>query len=801
MNAVTKSALVGLAGAALLLAPASGAGQTITPADREAITVRSLTATDDPSLGLIVTATFDGDVQRELGQGALKNAALALVLTPAKAGQPGVPQSGQPGVPQSGQPGAPQTGQPGAPQSGQAVATQTELPAGVIDSGGGIATVTIRRRTLTTLAVEHTVSVGLTTPRPTVVRDDNRITFWLPGVTLGAATTIRIRSFARGLPGLMTTVRSTTVSPYNAAWSAAFSSPATSAGTATVTPAALTTAQLTAESDRLTADAANINRELTSAQTSHESTAPTRTAPKRPTSRAAVTQLQRTAAAIKTFRAEITALRKATAAPAVQVTQTDTGLNQLMAKRPGAALTNLQPTGIPEIPINPHDQAQTFEGLGAAMTDSSAALIEDDLQPATQTALMAALFGGPGTRNALNLPPIGLTALRIGIGAPGAMTVGPPYSDDDLTGTTTTNTGNTTTSSTPAQPTDPTLSQFAIAPSEQQLVIPALEQALAVNPDLMILASPWSPPAWMKSNDALGNPDGDATLLPADDGSYAQYIVDFIKAYAADGVPVTAITPQNEPSEGDVSTIYPGLTLPETDEATLISQYLAPALRNAGLTTAIYGFDQNWSYATYATQLASGPADADLAGIAWHCYFGSPAAMSDVAQLDPTEDQIVSECSPEIRPAGTPESLISSLRDGASRFIVWSVALDPDGGPIQPGNDCSGCRGPITIDEDSDAVTARPEYYRLGQLSAFVQPGAVRLQTPNFVTYGTNAAGIETVSAGLDDVAFENPDGSMVLVANNTSTAPITFAVTTGTRSFTDTIPAGAMTTFRWSAG
>ena len=146
--------------------------------------------------------------------------------------------------------------------------------------------------------------------------------------------------------------------------------------------------------------------------------------------------------------------------------------------------------------------------------------------------------------------------------------------------------------------------------------------------------------------------------------------------------------------------------------------------------------------------------------------------MSQLHQTAPTLDQIVDECSPEIRGFGTPEFLISSLRNWASVVAVWTAATDPSGGPIQPGNNCGGCRGLAAIDESSHTMTLRTEYYQLGQVSAFVQPGARRIDSPNFVTYGLNGSNIETVSAGLDDVAFLNPDGSKVLVAYNNSDRP-----------------------------
>jgi glucosylceramidase len=280
--------------------------------------------------------------------------------------------------------------------------------------------------------------------------------------------------------------------------------------------------------------------------------------------------------------------------------------------------------------------------------------------------------------------------------------------------------------------------------------------------------------------------------------TFANYLVKFIQAYQGQGVPITALAPENEPSSGQVATNYPGMTLTEPEEAQFIAQNLAPALQAAGLHPKLYGNDLSWDSASYASALASGPAGADLSGISWHCYFGSPNVMTQQHEATPGFDQLIDECSPEIRGFGTPEFLISSLRNWASAVSVWSVALEPNGQPIQAGNACPGCLGPVTINPQTQAITLRPEYYQLGQVSAFVQPGATRIDSPSLVTYGLNASNIETVSAGLDDVAFQNPDGSKVLVAYNDSSSATTFAVDSGGRYFTYTLPGFAMTTFVW---
>jgi glucosylceramidase len=464
----------------------------------------------------------------------------------------------------------------------------------------------------------------------------------------------------------------------------------------------------------------------------------------------------------------------------VEVVQTDPGLSQSMAPQAGLPLSSAPPQGMQVVNVDDQTRYQQFTGLGGAMTDSSAWLIYNKMSVSQRAALMQELFGQPNSGSGLAAPPIHLNFVRVGVAATGAMTVTPAYSYDDN----------------PPGGSDPNLTSFSIA-HDTPYIIPTLQQALQINPGLQILGTPWSSPGWMKSNGTLDNTNNTGTLLSSDYDVYARYLVKFIQAYQSQGIPIAAITPANEPT---VSTPYPGLNLPEANEAQFIAQNLQPALSAAGLHPKIYGNDLSWDqYSGYASPLASDAnASPDLAGIAWHCYFGNPTKMTQLQQQASRLDQIVDECSPEIRGFGTPEYLISTLRNWASVVSIWSIALDPNGNPIQTPNHCGGCRGAVSIDQTTGAVTFLPEYYQLGQVSAFVQPGATRIDSTTFVTYTTNTSNIETVSSGLDDVAFLNPDGSKVLIAYNNSSAPITFAAGSNGSYFTYTIPAQAMTTFRW---
>jgi len=302
----------------------------------------------------------------------------------------------------------------------------------------------------------------------------------------------------------------------------------------------------------------------------------------------------------------------------------------------------------------------------------------------------------------------------------------------------------------------------------------------------------------MKGNDALNDVGGRGTLRALAYGPWADYIVRFLRAYAAAGVPINALTAANEPGN---PTSYPGLNMSPGSLAIWISHFLAPALSAAHLRPRIYGGDTGWGKPPVAREAALGRGHNDLSGVAWHCYFGSPDVMAALHTLAPTLNQIVDECSPGISAIPISEVVISSLRDWASTVALWNLALNPSGGPVQaPNTGCPGCSGLATINPLAGSFTPTLAWYQLGQASRFVQAGAVRVQSNTFVSYNYLTRGVNFISPSLDDVAFANPDGTRVLLAYDNATTPITFAVSWQGDYFEYTLPAGATVTFQWSA-
>jgi glucosylceramidase len=456
----------------------------------------------------------------------------------------------------------------------------------------------------------------------------------------------------------------------------------------------------------------------------------------------------------------------------VSVVESVPSANVWLTPQPSLTMnTGTAPSTLPVIAINEGAPEQVVQGFGAAMTDSSAWLIENQLSAAARQTLLTQLFGSSG---------IGLSFLRIPIGSSDYTATGVPYSYDDL----------------PPGQTDPLLTHFSIR-HDLAYILPALRQALAINPHLQLLASPWSAPAWMKRNDSLSNVQNKGKLLAKAYLPWAEYIVKFLQEYAAAGVDVGAVTPQNEPGN---PTPYPGMNMSAASLANWTTSDLIPALRAAHLTTQVYGSDLGWGSATETDELATGETQA-LAGVAWHCYFGSPDVMESLHVALPTVPEIVDECSPGITPIPTSEVVIGSLRNWASTVALWNLALNRAGGPVEvPNRGCPGCYGLATIVAGGQ-VWLSSAYFELGQASIAIEPGARIVSSNTFVQYDYLKPGVNFISPNLDDVAAVNPDGSRALVTYNNGLTPVTFAVQWNGQWFSDTLPAGATATFRWNVG
>ncbi|MCR9105491.1 MAG: glycosyl hydrolase [Gammaproteobacteria bacterium] len=411
------------------------------------------------------------------------------------------------------------------------------------------------------------------------------------------------------------------------------------------------------------------------------------------------------------------------------------------------------------IVIEPTKRFQRMEGFGAAMSDSSAWLIMNRLDHNQRLQLMQNLF----TREANG---IGLSYLRVPMGASDFALQS--YSYNDL----------------PPGQTDPDLLQFSIA-YDESYIIPALQLARDMNPQLRFMGTPWSAPAWMKSNGSLNG-----GLLSRDYyRAFAAYHVKFVQAYADAGLPIDAITPQNEPLHW--SETYPTMFMQPRQQQVLIRDYLGPAFRDANLSTRIVAFDHNWDLVDYPLEVLSDAATARYVdGVAFHCYGGDVASQTLLHESHPEKGIWFTECSGGRWATNFGDNLgwnmrnlvIGNFRNWGNSLLLWNLALDENDGPQNGG--CRDCRGVVTIDQATGAVTYNVEYYILGHVSKFVDPGAYRISSTG---HGGDAP---------DNVAFINTDGWIVLTVHaNEATA---FSVEYNEQHFSFSFPSRGAVTFRW---
>lgn len=440
---------------------------------------------------------------------------------------------------------------------------------------------------------------------------------------------------------------------------------------------------------------------------------------------------------------------------------------QLLARQPDLAIDSITAAAsrdtargrVIRIAIDSTQSFQSMVGFGAALTDASAWLIQTRLTASQREALLRELFS-PDSGMAL-----GMVRLTVG----GSDFSRSHYTFNDV----------------PAGARDDSLARFSIAPNQTD-VLPVVKAIRAINPQLWVMATPWSAPAWMKSYGSLYK----GTLRRDAYAPFAEYLRRYVEAYAAEGVPIALLSVQNEPhNEPDD---YPGMRFTASQRAEFVGTHLGPLFASRNVTTQIVDWDHNWD----APESPLGVLGDTLArryvsGVAWHCYAGDVSAQSRVHDAHPDKDTWFTECSGGAWAPNFGDNLrwnvrtlvIGATRHWARGVMLWNLALDERHGPHAGG--CNDCRGVVTLDSATGAVTRNEEYYALAHASRFVRRGARRIAS----------------TGGVDDVetvAFRNTDGSTVLLAVNSATVPRALAVQGGGRGFRATIPAGSVVTYRW---
>jgi len=433
---------------------------------------------------------------------------------------------------------------------------------------------------------------------------------------------------------------------------------------------------------------------------------------------------------------------------------------------------------LPLVTVDDAKRYQEIDGFGASLTDSAAWLFGNKLSAAKTDEVFKTLFSRKdGIAVNFLRQPIGSSDLAVTF-----------YSYDDLCQQT------DKACATPDGVADAKLEHFSLS-HDEEYILPLLKKALAINPAMHVMVTPWSPPGWMKtSNSMLGsNPETKqpSSLRPEFYPAFANYLVKTVEGYQAAGVPVSALSVENEPLYAPPT--YSGMQMLATEQAAFFGNALGPAMGAAGLKTKVMAYDHNWDRPDYPeTVLKDAKAGALAAGTAWHHYGGDPAVMTKIHDEFPEKDQWVTESSGGTWQKGNvmaeeAAELVAVMRNWARGYVLWALATDQNHGPHVGG--CDTCRGLLTIDltnPESPKVKNELDYYVLGHASKFLLPGAVRI------------ASDEPAQTQLKDVAFRNTDGTIVLYAVNMGGTSQNFRIGFHGKAAATVLPAGSVATFVW---
>jgi glucosylceramidase len=411
-------------------------------------------------------------------------------------------------------------------------------------------------------------------------------------------------------------------------------------------------------------------------------------------------------------------------------------------------------------PVITIDDTQTFQpidGFGFALTGGSAMHIIR-MNAAARAALLKELF-------AYNNNNIGISYLRVSIGSSDLNDH--VFSYDDL----------------PAGQTDPKLAHFDLGPDKAD-IIPLLKEILAINPKIKILGSPWSAPAWMKTN---GDTRGGA-LKAEYYQTYADYLVKYISAFKTQGIAIDAITVQNEPLNPKNN---PSMMMYAHEQADFIKNNLGPSFRSAGIKSRIIIYDHNCDRPDYADSILN---DAQAAkyvdGSGFHLYGGKIEAMTAIHNAHPdknlyfTEQMVIEKDNTPSTNVSSPvrKLFIGAIRNWSRNVLEWNLAADAANQPHTDRGGCPTCQGAITIDKDS--FTRNIAYYAMAHASKFVRPGSMRIASNNIDT--------------LPNVAFITPEGKKVLIVTNSGAAPQAFNIQFKGKTVATTLGKGAVGTYIW---
>lgn len=332
---------------------------------------------------------------------------------------------------------------------------------------------------------------------------------------------------------------------------------------------------------------------------------------------------------------------------------------------------------------------------------------------------------------------------------------------------------------------DPELSRFSIA-HDRDYILPILRRARQINSSLFLLASPWSPPGWMKDNNSMLG----GTLRKRCLGPYANYIVKFLEAYEAEGVRIDAVSPQNE-VDTDQDSRMPACLLPQEIEVEYVGRYLGPAIEAAGLKTKIWLLDHNYNlWGRAICELDDEKVRKYTKSIAWHGYIGEPEWVQRVFAAHPDAEMYWTEGGPDITDpnylvdwAKWSKTFCEIIRNGLRCIIGWNLALDENGKPnIGP----FPCGGLVTVHSGTREIIRSGQYWAFAHYSRAFRRSSTVVQSDSEIK-------------DIHHVVAANPDGTYAAVLTNTGTARRTVWIKQGKNALEVPLPPDSVVTLVWS--
>ena len=340
----------------------------------------------------------------------------------------------------------------------------------------------------------------------------------------------------------------------------------------------------------------------------------------------------------------------------------------------------------------------------------------------------------------------------------------------------------------------PGIENFALTNEETRYIIPVLQEILQINPDIKIIGAPWTAPRWMKTN-------GEWTaghLREECYQDYALYFVKWIKAFAENGIHITAVTPQNEPLHGGNSA---SMFMLWEEQRDFIKTALGPSFSDNNIDTKIYVFDHNYSYDNWEGQIgypsliySDSQAKQYISGAAYHNYSGDASEMTAIHDANPDMALLFTEWTAgewylRVDHARILEDVKNLIFDVVNNWgrgaIVWNMILDNNHGPYRPGG-CFNGNGAVDIDiETYGKITYNSFYYTICLAMTASRPGGHR-------------ASVDGNVADTEFVAFSNPDGTTGIIATNNSVNAKKVTIYDGKRYFCIDIPPLTAASYRW---